>query len=55
MVDRSPKYQKLNASVVISFGEEDYEEVQYPHDDALVVALLVANCTTMHILIDNDS
>lgn len=39
----------------LSFGEKDCEGVLYPHDNALVVMLLVANYTARRILINNGS
>ncbi|XP_035547272.1 putative disease resistance protein At1g50180 [Juglans regia] len=49
------KYRKGEPTRVISFMEADEEEALYPHDDALVVIMLVANFTTCRILIDNGS
>ncbi|GAV74830.1 hypothetical protein CFOL_v3_18310, partial [Cephalotus follicularis] len=40
---------------VISFSEEDYEGVRLPHDDPVVVTLLVELFTMKRILIDNGS
>ncbi|GAV65624.1 LOW QUALITY PROTEIN: hypothetical protein CFOL_v3_09139, partial [Cephalotus follicularis] len=40
---------------VISFSEADYEGVRLPHDDPLVVTLLVELFTMKRILIDNGS
>ncbi|KAG2411251.1 hypothetical protein I3760_Q013600 [Carya illinoinensis] len=42
-------------SPTISFGNEGCRGVVYPHDDALVVTMLVANYTIRRILIDNKS
>ncbi|KAF5463281.1 hypothetical protein F2P56_019204 [Juglans regia] len=53
--DRPPKQPRRKSSKNISFGEEDCEGVLYPHDDALVVTLLVTNYTTRQILINNGS
>ncbi|XP_057969426.1 uncharacterized protein LOC131158574 [Malania oleifera] len=39
----------------ITFDSGDEEGVQQPHDDALVLSLLVANYKVRHILIDNGS
>lgn len=38
----------------ISFEEVDREVVKYPHDYTLVI-LVIANCTTKRVLIDNRS
>ncbi|GAV68946.1 hypothetical protein CFOL_v3_29402, partial [Cephalotus follicularis] len=40
---------------VISFSEEDYEGVRLPHDDPVVVTLMVELFTTKRILIDSGS
>ncbi|GAV69095.1 hypothetical protein CFOL_v3_12596, partial [Cephalotus follicularis] len=40
---------------VISFSEADYEGVRLPHDDPVVVTLLVELFTMKRILIDNGS
>ncbi|GAV64980.1 hypothetical protein CFOL_v3_08495, partial [Cephalotus follicularis] len=40
---------------VISFSEADYEGVHLPHDDPVVVTLLVELFTMKRILIDNGS
>ncbi|GAV67974.1 hypothetical protein CFOL_v3_11477, partial [Cephalotus follicularis] len=40
---------------VISFSEADYEGVRIPHDDPVVVTLLVELFTMKRILIDNGS
>ncbi|GAV79572.1 hypothetical protein CFOL_v3_23037, partial [Cephalotus follicularis] len=40
---------------VISFSETDYEGVRLPHDDPVVVTLLVELFTMKRILIDNGS
>lgn len=55
VADRSPKYHNLSTPMTISFGKEDREEVLYPHNDALVVTLLVTNYTTRRILINNSN
>lgn len=55
MTNRPCRYQELEATPTISFGEEDCEGVVYPHNDAQVMTLVVANYTTRLILIDNGS
>ncbi|GAV62835.1 hypothetical protein CFOL_v3_06358, partial [Cephalotus follicularis] len=40
---------------VISFSEEDYEGVRLPHDDPVVVTLMVELFTMKRILIDSRS
>ena len=41
--------------MVISFSEEDAKGVMMPHNDALVVTLMVANHMIHRILVDNES
>lgn len=53
--ERPPKQVKLHTTIAISFDDEDCEGVIYPHDDALMGTLLVANYTTRRVLINNDS
>lgn len=52
---RPKKQPKLKSPITISFDEDDCKGVVYPHDDALVVTMLIANYTTQRILIDNGS
>ena len=39
----------------ITFMDEDVERVHYPHDDAIVITLLIADYTTRRVLVDNGS
>ena len=39
----------------IAFTEEDAQGVQFPHNDAVVVSLNIANYDVRRILIDNGS
>ncbi|XP_042954559.1 uncharacterized protein LOC122290966 [Carya illinoinensis] len=55
VTNRASKHQKLSNQMTISFGKEDREGVTYPHDDALVVTLVIANRMTRWALIDNRS
>ncbi|XP_042974738.1 uncharacterized protein LOC122306375 [Carya illinoinensis] len=55
VTNRAPKHQRLSNQMTVSFGEEDWEGVLYPHDDALVVTLVIANYITRRVLIDNES
>ncbi|XP_042954678.1 uncharacterized protein LOC122291097 [Carya illinoinensis] len=52
-VHKQPKLS--NKQMVISFKEADKEEIIYPHDDALVTTLVIANYTTRRVLVDNGS
>ena len=39
----------------ITFMDGDAERVHHPHDDAIVITLLIANYTTRRMLVDNGS
>ena len=39
----------------ITFMDEDARRVYHPHDDAIVITLLIADYTTRRVLIDNGS
>ena len=41
--------------LVISFTDEDAERIHHPHDDAIVITLLIADYTTRRVLVDNGS
>ena len=49
----SPKRQKTEEP--ITFTEEDAQGVQFPHNDAVVVSLNIANYDVHRILVDNES
>lgn len=56
MVNRAPKRERLgNNPTVISFEEEDWGDVLYSHDDALLITLLIANFKMRWVLVDNGS
>jgi hypothetical protein len=48
------KLQKKD-SMILEFSEEDAKEVSMPHDDALVVTVIVANHVVHRVLVDNGS
>ena len=37
----------------ISFTDEDAERIHHPHDDVIVITLLIADYTTRRVLVDN--
>ena len=39
----------------ITFTDKDAERVHHPHDDAIVITLLIADYTTRRVLVDNGS
>jgi hypothetical protein len=53
-VDRPWKVQKTSTET-ISFYDKDAKGVSMPHDDALVVTMIVANHTIHRTLVDNGS
>ncbi|GAV58176.1 hypothetical protein CFOL_v3_01710, partial [Cephalotus follicularis] len=53
--EEQQQQQQPRDEEVISFSEADYEGVRLPHDDPVVVTLLVELFTKKRILIDNGS
>ena len=51
---RSPRTRGTNESI-ISFTDEEAERIHHPHDDAIVITLLIADYTTRRVLVDNGS
>ena len=39
----------------ITFTDEDAERVHHPHDDAIIITLLIVDYTTRRVLMDNGS
>ncbi|XP_022853740.1 uncharacterized protein LOC111375169 [Olea europaea var. sylvestris] len=39
----------------ITFGSEGSEDISYPHDDALVISVIIANFEVRRVLVDNGS
>ena len=39
----------------ITFTKEDAKRIHHPHDDAIVITLLIADYTTRRVLVDNGS
>ena len=39
----------------ISFTDEEAERIHHPHDDAIVITLLIIDYTTRRVLVDNGS
>ena len=39
----------------ITFTDKDAERIHHPHDDAIVITLLIADYTTRKVLVDNGS
>uniref|UniRef100_A0A2N9EIR5 RNase H type-1 domain-containing protein n=1 Tax=Fagus sylvatica TaxID=28930 RepID=A0A2N9EIR5_FAGSY len=54
VVQRTPKNIRLNDQI-ISFSEEDARGTHQPHDNALIIAMNIADFTTKRVMIDNDS
>ena len=47
------KFPRLDTT--ITFSDSDMEGYQHPHDDPLVIRVVVANKTVHRVLIDNES
>ena len=51
---RSPRARSTDEQA-ITFTDEDAERIYHPHDDALVISLLIADYITRKVLVDNGS
>ncbi|XP_065630818.1 uncharacterized protein LOC136068082 [Quercus suber] len=51
---RSPSARTMDEQA-ITFTDEDAERIHYPHDDAIVITLFIADYKTRRVLIDNGS
>ena len=51
---RSPKTRTTNEQA-ITFTNEDAARIHHPHDDAIVITLLITDYTTRRVLVDNGS
>ena len=51
---RSPRAKSTDEQA-ITFINEDAERIHHPHDDAIVITLLIADYTTRRVLVDNGS
>ncbi|XP_043700189.1 uncharacterized protein LOC122650889 [Telopea speciosissima] len=47
--------KKRRTGCPITFSDEDLADIQMPHDDALVIKMVIANCMVGRILVDNGS
>lgn len=54
-IGRPAKQPRRQLTPAVSFNNDDCKRVVYPHDDALVVSMLVANYTTLRKLTNNSS
>ena len=51
---RSPR-KRVTDDQAITFMDKDAEKVHHPHDDAIIITLLIADYTTRMVLVDNGS
>ena len=51
---RSPRMRTTDEQA-ITFTDEDAERVHHPHDDAIVITLLIVDYMTRKVLMDNGS
>ena len=51
---RSPRARTTDEQA-ITFTDENAERIHHPHDDAIVITLLIADYTTERVLVDNGS
>ncbi|XP_030942090.1 uncharacterized protein LOC115967157 [Quercus lobata] len=54
LAGRSPRARSTD-ELTITFTDENAEGIHHPHDDALVITLLIADYTTRRVLVDNGS
>ncbi|XP_065631176.1 uncharacterized protein LOC136068225 [Quercus suber] len=50
-----PLRTKETDEPTISFTDEEAERIHHPHDDAIVITLLIVDYTTRRVLVDNGS
>ena len=51
---RSPRARSMDEQS-ITFTDKDAERIHHPHDDAIVITLLIVDYTTKRVLVDNGS
>ena len=51
---RSPR-ERTTDEQAITFTEDEAERIHHPHDDAIIISLLIADYTTRRVLVDNGS
>ena len=51
---RSPRTRETDEQA-ITFTDKDVERVHHPHDDAIIITLLIADYMTRRVLVDNGS
>ena len=51
---QSPRARTMDEQA-ITFTDEDVERIHHPHDDAIVITLLIADYITRRVLVDNGS
>ena len=51
---RSPRTRVTNEQAIM-FTDKDAEMVHHPHDDSIVITLLIVDYTTRRVLMDNGS
>ena len=54
-ITRRPPRMIKEDEPTITFTDEDARRLHHPYDDAIVITLTIANCTTRRVLIDNES
>ena len=54
LLGQSPKTRTLDQQA-ITFTDKDASKIHHPHDDAIVITLLIADYSTRRVLVDNGS
>ena len=51
---RSPRARSMDEQA-ITFTNDDAERIHHPHNDAIIITLLIADYTTRRVFVDNGS
>ena len=51
---RSPRARSMDEQA-ITFTNEDAERIHHPHNNAIIITLLIADYTTRRVFVDNGS
>ena len=54
-LSKRPPRARSTDKQAITFTDENAERIYHPHDDAIIITLLIANYTTRRVLMDNKS
>ena len=46
---------RISEEQAITFIDEDASRIHHPHDDAIIITLIIADYSTRMVLVDNES